>query len=123
MRNVDYIKIFKYEEGNSISVAFFIENDLIIKIGEKMSEINELAYMNGYNWEAVLNYYISKVDQDLAKHIQHDPEAGMYCAYFNLTPENEARALRLKDIIIGLIENEQKLYKLVEEHGDEIEWD
>lgn len=123
MGNVDYVKIFKHKEGNSVSVAFFIENDLILKIGEKMNVLNELAYMNGYNWEAVLNYYISKVDQDLAKHIQHDPEAGMYSAYFELTPENEARAIRLKDIIIDLVQNEEKLYKLVAAHGDEIEWD
>ncbi|MBR3901800.1 MAG: hypothetical protein IKJ60_09695, partial [Ruminococcus sp.] len=50
------ISIEEFED--SISLVFYIENDKVMAIGEKLQEINENAYMNGYNWEAVLNCYI-----------------------------------------------------------------
>ena len=55
--------------------------------------------------------------------MQTDPEAGMYAAYYPLTPENEARAEKFVKIICNLIENEEELYRIVRDEGDEIEWD
>ena len=55
--------------------------------------------------------------------MESDPEAGSYAAYFEDTAENEQNAKRLADIIISLIENEEEIYKILREKGDEIEWD
>lgn len=49
----DYIKIVKGDDR--IGVWFYNENDKPFSIGEKMCEINENAYMNGYNWDAFFN--------------------------------------------------------------------
>ena len=88
-----------------------------------MYEINENAYMNGYNWDALFNYYLAKTAPELLEGLESDPEAGSYVAYYDLTPENEKKAEKFAGIITALIEKEQELYRLVEEEGGEIEWD
>jgi hypothetical protein len=117
----DCAAVVKHEK--SISVCFYIEHDEPFAIGGKMNKVNENAYMNGYNWEAFFNYYLPKYAPDIAEGMETDPEAGMYVAYYALTPENEAKAEKFKDIIIGLVENEAELYRIVREEGDGIEWD
>lgn len=117
----DYVKI--RETDDSIDVAFYIESEKILAIGDRMNEIHEEAYMNGYNWEAFFNYYLEKNAPDVLEQMDSDPEAGMYAAYYEATPENKERATKFKKIIEHLIENEEELYAFVREHGDEIEWD
>ncbi len=113
----EYISIEEFED--SISLVFYIENDKVMAIGEKLQEINENAYMNGYNWEAVLNCYIENKAPQLMDSYEADPEAGMYAAYF----ENKEEAEAMADIIVRLIENEDELIEFVSSYGDEIEWD
>lgn len=118
---VDYVKAFnldKYAE-----VCFYIEHEKPFAIGEKMNEICEEAYMNGYNWEAFFNYYLEKNAPELLDGMKTDPEAGMYVAYYDLSPENEKKAEAFAELITRLVENEEELYSLVRDHGDEIEWD
>jgi len=55
--------------------------------------------------------------------MESDPEAGMYAAYYDLTPENEQKAERFAELITSLVENEEELYRIVQEEGGEIEWD
>ena len=117
----DYVKINK--SGNRVDVWFYNENDKPFVIGEKMYAINENAYMNGYNWDALFNYYLAKYAPDVLVGMDSDPEAGSYAAYYPLTPENEARAEKFVEIISSLIENEEELYRIVREEGDDIEWD
>ncbi len=116
-----YTAVVKHKD--SISVCFYIEQDKPFSIGGKMNEINEEAYMNGYNWEAFFNYYLPKYAPDVMEGMDTDPEAGMYAAYYNLTPDNEKRAEKFAQIIRELVENEDELYRIVREEGDNIEWD
>ena len=117
----DYVAAIKSEEY--VSVCFYVENDRILAIGEKMNAINEEAYMNGYNWEAFLSYYLTQYAPDVLEEMDADPEAGMYAAHYPLTPENELRAEKFIKVIRSLIENEEELYRIVWEEGEEIEWD
>ena len=117
----DYTAIIKH--GDNISVCFYIEQDKPFAIGEKMNQLNEEAYMNGYNWEAFFNYYLPKYAPDIMEGLDSDPEAGMYAAYYKLTPENEKRAEKFIEIIRGLIENENELYRIIRAEGEGIEWD
>ena len=117
----DYTAVVKHKD--SISVCFYIEQDKPFAIGEKMNEINEDAYMNGYNWEAFFNYYLPKYAPDVLENMDTDPEAGMYVAFYSLTPENETRAEKFMSIICQLVENEEELYRIVREEGDAIIWD
>ena len=117
----DFVKLFTAE--NSVQVCFYIEDPQIMAIGEKLEEINGQAYMNGYNWEALLRFYLEQNAPEVLKEMAADPEAGMYAAYYPLTRENEARAGKLLEIIRRLAEDEEELCRLVRDHGDEIEWD
>lgn len=117
----DYVKAFttdKYAE-----VCFYIEHDNILAIGGKMNDINEMAYMNGYNWEAFFNCYLAKRAPELLEGMCTDPEAGMYVAYYDISEENTAKAERFAEMIVSLVENENELYDFLRENGGEIEWD
>jgi len=117
----DYVRCVEHEEG--ISVCFYIEEEKPFAVGEKMREINDNAYMNGSNWEAFFNYYLPRYAPDVIKEMDTDPEAGMYVAYYDLTPTNKARAEKFAGIICNLIENEEELYRIIREEGADIEWD
>ena len=68
-------------------------------------------------------YYLGKNYPEILEGIDFDPEAGMFTVYYDYTPENEIKAEKFKAIIIDLIENEEKLYKVIKEEAANIEWD
>ena len=117
----DYVQIMKSD--SRIDVWFYNEHEKPFAIGEKMYEINEEAYMNGYNWDVFFNYYLEKNAPNILEGLDSDPEAGSYVAFFPLTEENEKKAESFVELIISLIENEDELYRIVREKGNEIEWD
>ena len=119
----DYVKVIKIEESNIISVCFYIEGDKVMAIGDKMNALNECAYMNGYNWEAFLNFYLSKSSSALLEGLNCDSEAGMYAASYELNEANEKKAAQFAEVIEDLVENEDKIYQVVKEFGEEVEWD
>lgn len=115
--------IFTVKNETNIVVTFDIQHDKPFRIGEKMNVINKVAYMNGYNWEAFLNYYLSKYAADVLVDMKTDPEAGTYVAYYSINPETEKRAEKLVKIIQGLLDNEEELFRIVREEGNNILWD
>lgn len=117
----DYINIEKLDD--CFDLAFYIEAEEVMAVGEKLEEINENAYMNGENWGVLLDFYIEKNSPELIGTYEVDAEAGMYAASFENSPEGEKAAQAMADIIISLVENEDKLLDFVREFGDEIEWD
>lgn len=117
----DYVQVFSI--GENIEVLLNAEHEKILALGEKMNAAYEEAYMNGYNWEALLQYYLEKNAPDILTDMKTDPEAGMYVAYWPLSPENEERANRFEEIIRSLAEHEEELCRLVREEGSSIQWD
>lgn len=120
-RNFDYLSIFEHED--SISICLDAGNDKVMSVGERMNEINEEAYMNGYNWEAVFNYYLDKYNPEIKEEMNFDSEAGTFVAYYNNTPSNKIKTEKFELIIRDLIENEDKLYEFIKAEGENIEWD
>lgn len=118
---IDYVKVLKMTEY--ISIIFYIEQDKPFEIGEELTKFHEEAYMNGYGWEAFFYHYLAKYYPVVLENMRTDPEAGMYVAYYEKTQSNEARAKKLAEIIIGLIENKEKLYSIVKSEGKDIDWD
>ena len=117
----DYVKVFNMDK--IVDICFFTTKEKPFAIGEKMNEICEEAYMNGYNWESFFNCYLKMNAPELLEGLGTDPEADMYAAYYDLTPENEIKAQKFAEIITHLVENEEEIYSFVRDHGDEIEWD
>ena len=52
----DYVQVFSI--GENIEILLNAEHEKILALGEKMNAAYEEAYMNGYNWEALLQYYL-----------------------------------------------------------------
>ena len=92
----EYVQIYTNGSGN-IVLLFQNEVEKTLAIGEQMNEINEEAYMNGYNWDAFFNYYLAENAPDILESMESDPEAGSYAAYFEDTAENEQKAKRFAD--------------------------
>ena len=117
----DYVKINKTDDR--IDLWFLNENNEPFAVGEKLYAINENAYMNGYNWEAFFNCYLAINAPELLEDMHTDPEAGMYVAYYDLTPENEAKADKFNELIHKLVEEPELLYDFMREHAWDVEWD
>ena len=71
----EYVQIYTNGSGN-IVLLFQNEVEKTLAIGEQMNEINEEAYMNGYNWDAFFNYYLAENAPDILESMESDPEAG-----------------------------------------------
>ena len=117
----DYLQFIKND--GIILVCFLIEEDKVLEIGDKMNEISEDAYMNGYNWEAFIHYYLKNHHPEILENMETDSEAGTYVAYYTDTPENEKKAEKLAAIIEELVENEARLYEIVRNEGSDINWE
>lgn len=107
-------------------VAFCLMNNdkKFDEIFEKVSEINEEDYLNGYGWAALIESYLENNYPELYEDYDSDPEAGGYVGrYFGNTKENWEKIRKVAEIVEDLIENEDKIYKYIEENGDEIFWD
>ncbi len=117
----DYV--FKLKYGDNVGISFDVEAEKPFHVGEQMNAAHEMAYMNGYNWAALLDWYLGQTAPELLEGLEHDPEAGSYAGYYLLSPENEAKAEKVAELIRALVENEAEACRLVREHGDEIEWD
>jgi len=117
----EYLQIESLDDH--ICIMFYADDEKILAIGDKINNINEEAYMNGYNWEVFFDYYLSKNAPDILNNMDADPEAGMYTAVFELSDENKKRADKFAEIIHHLISNEEELYKIIRADGDNILWD
>lgn len=119
----DSIKLIEMPEHDSISVCLYIEHDELFALGQRINEQFEEAYMNGYNWEAVIKYYVHKLDPALMDEVGTDPEAGMFAAYMSYTPENLDKMQRFESHLQKMLADEAALMAFIQEHQEEIEWD
>ena len=68
----EYVHIYTSGQGN-IVLYFGNENEKPLAVGRKMNEINEEAYMNGYNWDAFFNYYLAENAPDIRRPVHMLP--------------------------------------------------
>ncbi|WP_151088946.1 Imm51 family immunity protein [Hymenobacter baengnokdamensis] len=118
-----YITKFADADSDTISIYFSCEQDNIMAIGDKMNGLNEMAYMNGYNWGAFFAAYLKVHEPALLVDLESDPEAGGYVAYYPQNSANSVKADKFIAIIEHLIENQDELYEFLTENSNEIEWD
>lgn len=116
-----YVRII--DDGGGITVVLEAGHDKVLAIGEKLGEINEAAYMNGYNWDALIRHYLKSNAPDILEAMDTDPEADLYAACFEESDDNRERAKRLADMLVSLIDDEQELCRIVMEEGDKISWE
>lgn len=117
------IKLLEPQGGELIQVCVYNEMEGLFELGERINARFEDAYMNGYNWDALIRFYVSTVDPDLMAEVETDPEAGSFSAYLSDSPENLEKMRRFESHVRAMVADEQALMKFIEDHCDEIEWD
>ena len=117
------IKLLEMQEHNSISVCVYNENEGLFELGERINARFEQAYMNGYNWDALIRFYVASLDPALMDEVKSDPEAGMFSAYMSYSPENLAKMRRFELHIRAMVADEGALMRFIEKNYDEIGWD
>lgn len=126
----EYASVFRYDDEEfvdpdemQVGVEFDVTADKPFAVGEKMTEVDENAYMNGYNWEAFFNLYLAEKAPELLEDLETDTEGSTYIALYPLSDENEKKAERFAKLIETLVEEETELLQFLRERGGEIEWD
>ena len=117
------IKLIEMQEHNSIAVCVYNENDELFEFGERINKQFDQAYMNGYNWDALITYYVNSVDSDLMAEINTDPEAGMFSAYIEYNQDNLYKMKRFEAHIRTMLSDEAILLKFITDNYEKIEWD
>lgn len=118
------ILLIEMPEHNSISVCVYIEQDGIFELGERINERFEAAYMNGYNWDALITFYVNSVNPELMKVVGTDPEAGMFAAYMSEhSAENVQLMKQFEQHVRDMLADEVVLMKFIADNAEEIEWD
>jgi hypothetical protein len=117
------IQLLEMPEHDSISVCVYNENEGLIELGERVNARFEEAYMNGYNWDALISFYVASFDPALMDEVRTDPEAGMFSASMSFSPANLEKMKRFESHVRAMVADEEVLMRFIEEHYDEIEWD
>ncbi len=109
--------------GEQVTIILDVGIPEVLELGEKINQINSEAYMNGYNWEALVNFYLEEHSPELLDDLDFDSEAGTFVAFYDRSKENEAKAEKIKEIFNRLIEDEDELLEIIRESGEDIDWD
>ena len=117
------IKLIEMPEHSSISVCVSNEQESLLALSERINARFDEAYMNGYNWDALIRFYVASIDPKLMDEVKSDPEAGMYSAYMSYSPENLEKMKRFESHVRAMLADETALMRFIEDHYDEIEWD
>lgn len=108
---------------NSTSIILQVEADAVMQIGDQLAQLHPAAYMNGYNWDALLTHYLQQHHPELTQDMGSDPEAGMHVFYYPVGANHLAHAQQVEQIISTLLQNPEQLYDFVQKEGDAIPWD
>lgn len=117
------IKLLDPKEGELLLVCVYNEMEGLYELGERIHARFEEAYMNGYNWDALIRYYVATLDPELMEEIETDPEAGSFAAYMPYSHSNIEKMKRFESHIRSMVSDELALMKFIEQNIDAIEWD
>lgn len=109
-------------DQNEAGVILEVASEAMQTLGAKLNEISEEAYMNGYNWEVLINYYLTQKYPQLLHGLTTDPEAEKYIASYAGVKADE-KAAELLDVLQQFITDEAGLCAFVKNYQNEIEWD
>lgn len=118
------IELIERPEDDLITLHVYCENDELFQLGQRINERFENAYMNGYNWEVLIDYDVKRIEPTLLSAIVPDPEAGLYAADMRgCNPANLQTMKRFEAHVRALLKDEQTVTSFIEKHYKDIEWD
>lgn len=117
------IKLIRDKNERKIYLSMNVTDKKIMKMGEKINKINGSAYMNGYNWGILLQYYLSNVEPDIMSNLKIDPEAetlNLTISYLEGSNDNTEGFIK---IIENLFNENDILFDFVLKNYTKIDWD
>lgn len=111
------------DENDKLVLTLNVLHEKCVKIGNHINEIHDAADMNGYNWETLFLYYLTKHNPAYLVGVGTESEADKFVLY---APDIEGFQGNFRDmekIFTDLLENPDDLYRLVSLEGDLIQWD
>lgn len=117
----DYIH--QFQSPNNITIVLQVESNYVMTIGDALQKLHEYAYMNGYNWDAVLSHYLEKHHPELTEGLDRDPEAGSYAMHYPNEVGYIPHAQALEQVIRSLLQDKERLSAFVQAEGNHIPWD
>lgn len=115
--------VTKEQNEYEVYACFSIENDKLLQIGEKSAKISPKAYLNCYNWDALLYHYMEHNAPDLLIDLDTDVEEDDFIAIYQLNDTNLSKVDKFIKIIQDFVENEESLFDYIKTHESEIDWD
>lgn len=115
------VRVLCYEDRYAI--WFNQENERPFVFGKKITEAFPQVEMTPQNWFALINFTISKNDPKLLENLETDPYADTFLGfYIGISKENEDKSLRLANLILDLITNDDKVLKFIKENLKDIKF-
>lgn len=115
----DYLDF--YEHNGDVVLTINVDSDYLIKIGKEIEELCNEAYMNGYNWEVFIYFYIFKRSEELLNGLQFDSEAAMFVAIYEKKQKKSAK--KLYELFSMLLENPKEIHDFLKQYCNEIKWE
>ncbi len=112
-----------FNNGSDSGVCLSVEDDSVFALGERVNEIEDMAYMNGYNWEVLIRFYLAKEYPVLLEGLECDSEAGLFVGYYSDGVSGKEKADKLYGVLEAFVGDEQVVCGFVERYGKEIEWE
>ena len=112
----NYISHFK--NVHTVFISVYADHETTLRLGDKISLIDEKAHMNGYNWGVLIMSYLRNKYPKYVEDLVVKTVAGKFECYYE--KKDIKKSNELIEIIKGLIENEEETIKYIKTH--EIEW-
>lgn len=117
------VRLVEDPDGGWVSATLSVTAPEVMELGQRINDRFEEAYMNGYNWEAVVIRYLREVDPDLSRELAFDAEASMMTASLVHSEQSVARMRAVESHLRAMLADGDALIEFIEQHRTEIEWD
>ena len=117
----DVVQLLELPEHDMVCVTIDVGEDELLALGERINAQWDMAYMNGYNWEALIHAFVKPKDPDREALVEPDPEADTYSGGMAYNADNIEKMRRFQGLIRDLLADESALFQFIE--ANDIPWD
>jgi hypothetical protein len=110
-------------DGGVVGLWFDTTGDEVYGIGDRLYDLHVSAYMTGYNWARLVDYFIDSRDPGVRAGMRVDARPGGFTALWEDTAANRARAERLAGLIREVVSDPEALCRFVVEEPDAVDWE
>lgn len=100
-----------------VILSFDLKHEGIASIGKQITDQFEAVTMDADNWQKLILAYTDKYCLGLSEGMSVETCNHIFKAYFTLHDDNVKKANLLREILLVLFEDSEKLCRFINEHG------